>query len=98
MTLAPELERAFSNALVQGKTGAELRLDPGLEARFFEVLENGVDYCFREGYKRTALLVDPRFRRQLRRLIEKRFPRVAVLSYAEVAPGFVINNLLNLQL
>lgn len=97
MTLSPALEKALHAALVQGKTGLELQLEAGLQQRFFEALENGVDYCFREGFQRTALLVDPRIRMLLRRLIEKRFPRVAVLSYAEVAPGFIVNNLLSLE-
>lgn len=98
MTLSGSLEALLTQHLIQTPAGLELQLEPGLQQRLLQTLENGVDYCRREGFFRTALLCDPRFRRQLRRLIEKGFPHVAVISYAEVAPGFKINNLFTLEI
>ncbi|MGV3524539.1 MAG: FHIPEP family type III secretion protein [Candidatus Sericytochromatia bacterium] len=98
LTLSPGLENTLNQALVQTPGGPELHLEPGLHQRLLATLERGVEYCRSEGYFRTAILCDPRVRRHLRRLIEKPFPHVAVISYAEVAPGFVVNNLLTLEL
>lgn len=98
MTLADELEGLLHKHLIQTAAGPELQLEPGLLQRLLAAIDKGVDYCRREGYVRTAILCDPRIRRQLRRLIEKAHPHVAVISYAEVAPGFTINNLFTLAI
>lgn len=98
LTLSPELEKQLHKALIQTPSGPELQLEPGLRARFLLALEQGLGWCQAEGYLKTALLVDPRIRRHLRLLIERHFPHLPVLSYAEVAPGFKINNLLTLSL
>ena len=98
MTLSQGLENLLHNALIQTASGPELKLDPGLLQRLLAAIEKGVAYCRSEGFFRTAILCDPRIRRQLRRLIEKPFPHVAVISYAEVAPGFIVNNLFTLEL
>ena len=97
MTLSQGLETQLHNALVQTAAGPELQLEPGLRQRLLAAIETGVDYCRREGYFRTAILCDPRIRRQLRRLIERPYPHVSVISYAEVAPGFTVNNLFTLD-
>lgn len=90
IALAPEVEALLGSALVQTSLGTELQLSPQVRQQFLERLEAAVHYCWQEGYHRTALLVDPRIRRHLHRLIERSFPRLPVLSYAEVAPGFQI--------
>lgn len=98
MTLSDQLEAMLQKHLIQTAAGPELQLEPGLQRQFMQVLEKGVEYCRSEGFFRTAILCDPRIRRHLRRLIEKPFPHVAVISYVEVAPGFSVNNLLTLSL
>lgn len=98
MTLSAELEGLLHNSLVQTPAGPELQLEPGTLKRLLASLAEAVEYCRSEGYFKVALLCDPRVRRQLRRLIEKPFPHLPVISYAEVAPGFQINSLLSLQL
>lgn len=96
MTLSDQLEGILHKHLIQTPTGPELQLEPGLLQGLLQAIEKGVDYCSQEGYLRTAILCDPRIRRQLRRLIEKAYPRVSVISYAEVAPGFTVNSLFTL--
>lgn len=98
MTLSDALEGTLHKHLVQGPAGTELRLEAGLQQRLLSNIEKGVEYCRSEGFFRTAILCDPSFRRQLRRLIEKPFPHVAVISYVEVAPGFSVNNLFTIEL
>ena len=98
ISLDADLEKQMQNALVQTKTGLELQLAPSLRTRFLLALEQGLAWCHHEGYRKVVLLVDPQIRRQLRRVIERHFPHLSVLSYAEVAPGYSINNLLSLSL
>jgi len=98
LTLSPSWEDSLHRALVLTPQGtAELQLNPGLQQAFLEALQQGLDYCHQEGYLKIALLVDPRVRRQLRLLIERSFPHLPVLSYAEVATGFQINSLYTLS-
>lgn len=98
MTLSQELEGMLYKQVVRTKAGPELQLEPGLLQRLLAAIGRGVDYCRSEGFYRTAILCDPGFRRQLRLLIEKAYPHVAVISYAEVAPGFAVNNLFTIEL
>lgn len=91
IVLEAGLENQLGSALVQTPLGVELQLPPQVQQHFLEALEKAVHYCWQEGYHRTALLVDARIRRHLHRLIEKRFPRVPVLSYTEVGPDFQLN-------
>lgn len=88
----------MQNALVQTKAGSELQLDPGLRTRFLLALEHGLAWSHHEGYRKVVLLVDPQIRRQIHRVVERQFPHLSVLSYAEVAPGYSVNNLLSLSL
>lgn len=97
ITLDPVWEGRLQQGLRRSAQGtAELQLNPGLEQQFLSALEAGLRYCQTEGYLKIALLVDPRFRRQVHRLIERRLPHLPVLSYAEVAPGFRVNSLYTL--
>ena len=98
MVLDPALEAALGSALVQTPLGPELQLDPQLRQHFLARIEAAHDYCWREGYTGTALLVDARIRRHVRRLIERAFPRLPVISYAEVAPGYHLNIVFTLAL
>ncbi|MGE3727920.1 MAG: FHIPEP family type III secretion protein [Candidatus Sericytochromatia bacterium] len=91
IVLEAGLESQLGSALVQTPLGVELKLAPQLQQLFLDQLEQAVQYCWQEGYHRTALLVDGRIRRHLHRLIEKRFPRVPVISYTEVGPDFQLN-------
>lgn len=97
IALEPEVEKALSDALIETAQGIELNLPSQLTGQLFEQLSQAVEHCFFEGYKKTAILCDPRLRFHLRRLIEKKFPRVPVISYAEVAPGFKVNILKSLS-
>ena len=98
LTLSQSLEGVLQKHLIQGDAGLELKLEPGLHQRLMDSLAKAVEYCRAEGYLKTAILCDPRFRRQLRRLIEKAYPHIPVISYVEVASGFTINNIRTIEL
>jgi len=97
ITLSDQLEGLLNRSLVESAAGMELQLEPGLQQRFLQVLDQGLDYCQAEGFTKISLLCDPRIRLQLRRLIEKTFPHLPVLSYAEIASGFQVNPLVTLE-
>ncbi|PIQ28160.1 hypothetical protein COW36_05020 [bacterium (Candidatus Blackallbacteria) CG17_big_fil_post_rev_8_21_14_2_50_48_46] len=98
IVLAPEWEKVLGSALQPTPLGMELQLNAALHQQLNIALERALDYCWQEGFYRTALLVDPRIRRHLHRLIEKKFPRLPVISYLEVAPGYQLNILQTLNL
>ena len=87
------VDKALSGALTETPQGMRLVLEPKIQALFFEKLGSLLDYAWQEGYRKTVILCDPRIRQPLHRLIEKKFPRVPVLSFAEVATGFQIDTL-----
>jgi flagellar biosynthesis component FlhA len=97
ITLDSDVERLLANSLVDIGLGPELRLEPSLQQRFLTQLEAALTWCWQEGYQKTALLCDGRLRRHVRRLIERKHPQTAVLSYAEIAPGFQIEVLRTLS-
>ncbi len=98
MTLATELESMLIQGLVSTSGGTRLQLEPGLLSRFFDVLEQAHAYARQEGFQRVAILCDPRIRRELRLLIERAYPRTPVLSYAEIAVGYAVQNVKTLAL
>lgn len=91
ITLDHGVDKTLSNALSDTAEGMRLQLPPQLKKVFFEKLGLLLDYAWQEGYRKTVLLCDPRIRQALHRFIEKQFPRVPVLSYAEIASGFQID-------
>ncbi len=98
LTLATELESQLIQSLSVTASGSQLVLAPQLLSRFFEVLKEATRYAQQEGFQRVALLCDPRIRRELRLLVERAYPQMPVLSYAEIAPGFFVQNVRTLNL
>ena len=98
LTLHAEIEKLLQNALVKTPHGLELQVNPQLGKGLLEAIDTSLQYCLMEGYRKTAILCDPRYRFQLRRYVEKRFPGLPVISYAEVAPGYKINVLKTIAL
>ena len=98
ITLSTELESALIQALKTTAAGSQLVLEANLLSLFFNALSKGHNYAVQEGFQRVAILCDPRIRRELRLLIENAYPRTPVLSYAEITPGYCVQNVHTLSL
>ena len=81
LVLSPGSERLLSEALVEG--GGTGVLDPRIVERLMEALARAVERAHPLDSKPT-LVVPSHLRAHLRRLLERPFPHVGVLSYGEI--------------
>lgn len=88
ITIDPRFEREFIDGLQRGEAGAAA-LNPWLLERFMRELRAAVDEAGSAGSE-AVLLTSPQVRLFVRRQTEQAFPRLAVLSYSEVAPGVTV--------
>lgn len=89
LTLDPELEQRIAESLQQTPQGTYPVLDPGLTQKIFSSLVSQADKMTMKG-RQPILLVSPRIRLPLRRLLERSLPQVVVLSFNEIIPGMEV--------
>lgn len=89
LTLDPELEQRIAESLQQTPQGTYPVLDPGLTQKIFSSLVSQADKMTMKG-RQPILLVSPRIRLPLRRLLERSLPQVVMLSFNEIIPGMEV--------
>lgn len=77
-------------ALVTGPLGTQLVMHPFITAQLRDRLQQALDDSLTQGHRATAVLTSPQIRFHFRRLMERHFPGLPVLSYAEIAPDFQV--------
>ncbi|NLW08350.1 MAG: flagellar biosynthesis protein FlhA [Firmicutes bacterium] len=91
LTLAPKVEAEFLAA--QGEGGEEPRpLEPAWLNSFYDSLGREVRRVMEEGHN-PVLLVSPAIRSYVRSVVERLFPKTAVISYQEVLPEVEVHSL-----
>jgi flagellar biosynthesis protein FlhA len=85
VAISPDLEHLVEEHLVQTPDGVTCALPPDLSSHLAAELEKLVQQAGAEGQE-TVLLTAPRVRPHLRSAVARSFPKVRVLSYAELAP------------
>jgi len=91
ITMAPEVEESIQNSIQHREHGSYLALDPRIAQKILDSL-SGLMSRF-EGGQQPALLVIPQIRPHVRRLIERYFPNLAVLSHNEIAGNMKIKSI-----
>lgn len=91
VTLDPELEQTLVDRLTPTEGGQELLLDPPFLHRLLQRIGGAVQVALTAA-SQPLLLCSHAIRPQLRRLIEKSFPNVVVLSYREVAAADAVRS------
>jgi len=84
LTMHPTLEQTLASALTQTEAGIGLLIEPSLLERLVQAIATQVEITASRG-QQVVLLTSSRVRRPLRRLLERTFPTLPVLAYAEVA-------------
>jgi flagellar biosynthesis protein FlhA len=92
ISLDPELERMLKKAIYRDQMGMQLNLDPQAGQLLLSALAKEID-SLRERGVQPIVLTSPEVRPALRRLAERSFPTLVVLSWNEVAPGINVNSL-----
>ncbi len=92
MMLDPRFEDRIAKALQQSNQGAFLALEPLLSHRFLTELSNGMEEMAAHGYQ-PILMTSPEIRRFIKRVVERSFPNLVVISSAEITGDVRIKNL-----
>ena len=92
ISLDPEIERSIRQAMHRDVLGLQLNLDPREGQHILSCLGKEVDGLRERGLQPIVLTV-PDVRPALRRLCERSFPMLVVLSWNEIAPGVQVHSL-----
>lgn len=91
VTLAPELEKEILNAISQSETGEYIPVPPARADAMAERAAQAVQPLVAEGQEPVILCSAP-VRRFFRRIVQRRLPRIVVLSYNEVDPSVTLQS------
>ncbi|MBX3172474.1 MAG: FHIPEP family type III secretion protein [Candidatus Eremiobacteraeota bacterium] len=92
ISLDPEMERSLRQAMHRDALGLQLNLDPREGQAMLSCLAREIE-GLRERGLQPIVLTAPDVRPALRRLCERTFPTLVVLSWNEIAPGIQVNSL-----
>ncbi|MDI6716938.1 MAG: flagellar biosynthesis protein FlhA [Actinomycetota bacterium] len=91
ITIDPELEKEISDAVEYTDQGMIISLDPSTTYKIIDSLSSSLETALAIG-RRPVILCSANIRRPFRKIIERKVPNLAVLSYNEVAPEFEIQS------
>lgn len=86
LTLDPAIEEVVTRSVQRTDVGSFLNLDPQIGQQVLTAIGNEVNSLFERGLQ-PILLVAPQIRPSIRKLTERNFSNLVVLSWNEVAPG-----------
>ncbi|MBD3264176.1 MAG: flagellar biosynthesis protein FlhA [Candidatus Omnitrophica bacterium] len=84
-TISPELEHLLIEKITSQPEGNQISWEPGFIKKFLQSVTKGVEEILKRGYQ-PVVLVAPQLRLPFRRLTERSFPSLAVISYREIPP------------
>jgi len=91
ITLSPQAEQTITNALYQTDQGLMISLDPTMVQKLMERLQVEMERIAADGFQ-PILLCSAKIRLPLRRLTERLFPTLVVLSYSEITPDVEVRS------
>jgi flagellar biosynthesis protein FlhA len=84
-TIDPAIEQSLSDSIQNTKQGLMLAVDPALASTLLEKIGQFVEQMETAG-QTPVCLCSPNIRLGLRRLVEPKYPHLAVVSYNEILP------------
>ncbi len=91
VTVAPELEQEILNAIGQADTGEYIPVAPARADAIAEKTAQAVQPLVLSGQEPVALTSAP-VRRFFKRIVQRRIPKIVVLSYHEIDPGLTLES------
>jgi len=92
LTLDPILEQALEIAVQKTEQGQFLMLDPAMGGDILNAISKEIEALQEKGLQ-PIMLTNPSIRLHLKRLCERSFPALVVLSWNEIAPGVNVHSL-----
>ncbi len=87
----PLIEKEISEAVEYTDQGIMISLDPATTQRIMDELSGSVERAFAQG-RNPVIICSANIRRPLRKILERKLPNLAVLSYNEVASEFELQS------
>ncbi|HLQ33704.1 MAG TPA: FHIPEP family type III secretion protein, partial [Chloroflexota bacterium] len=91
ITLSPQSEQTITNALYQTDQGLMISLDPTMVQKLMSRLQEEMEKIATDGFQ-PILLCSAKIRLPMRRLTERLFPTLVVLSYSEIMPDVEVRS------
>ena len=92
ITLNQEVEDTVFNSIQEGPQGVYVSIEPNTANRIMSGVKDAVEDAFAKGYQ-PVLLVSNQTRRFVRRILERSFPTLSVMSHNEVADNIKVQTL-----
>ena len=86
VTLSPQIERELLNAVRQAETGDYIPVEPARAEAITRATGEAIQPLVLNGHD-PVVLTSAQVRRYFRRIVERRIPRIVVLSYNEIDPA-----------
>ena len=83
VTLAPDVENVIAQGL--SPDGTSLTLDPDFTRRMLDNLNSELERAISSSGNQPVILCSSPIRMPFRRLIERTYPQIAVMSYNEIS-------------
>lgn len=97
ITLDPKVEQAVQESIQQTAQGPVLALNPQISQQILAKLANEVQAATGAGHN-PVILCNPQIRPHVKKLTERNFPALVVISYNEVAPKIKIQSIGNVAI
>lgn len=91
ITLDPQIEQTIQQSIHRSETGSFLNLDPNVGQEILQAIAAQVQTLQERGLQ-PVLLTSPPVRPALRKLVERSFPNLVLLSWNEIAPKVNVNS------
>jgi flagellar biosynthesis protein FlhA len=91
ITLTPQSEQTITNGLYQTDQGLMISLDPTMIQKLMGRLQTEMEGIAADGWQ-PILLCSAKIRLPLRKLTERLFPTLVVLSYSEIMPDIEVRS------
>ncbi|MCL6472897.1 MAG: flagellar biosynthesis protein FlhA [Firmicutes bacterium] len=88
----PLIEKEISEAIEYTDQGITISLDPSITQRIIGDLATTIERAYAQG-RSPVVICSANVRRPLRKILERKLPNVAVLSYNEIAPEFELQSI-----
>ena len=92
LALSTEIEEAITKSIHETPQGSFMTIEPGMAQKILGKLKDALEETMSKGYQ-PVLLVSHQTRRFVRRLTERSFPAIPVLSHSEISSNAKVQTL-----
>jgi flagellar biosynthesis protein FlhA len=92
LALSQEIEEAISKSIHETPQGSFMTIEPAAAQKILGKVKDALEEAMSKGYQ-PVLLVSHQTRRFVRRLTERSFPAIPVLSHSEISSGARVQTL-----